>query len=734
MPNQSKIKTWISSWMLASVLFFSCTNHMEEYYERPDWLKGNAWEVLSQKGEYTIFLSLVERAGYKILVNGKGIVTVMAPTDEAFKAYLSNKGYASIDDMPADEATKLISYHLVYASYNKEEFANFNPYGSGNANPLEAGLFYKHRTKARNAFTTEWGLNPKTQKYENLTVVHKELYLPVMSSYLFATKGIDATYNYEYFYPGSTWTGANGGFNVSNASVDQYAIVTDNGYVHLVDKVIDPLETIYTSLQNKGDYSDFLTMYDKFSYYWFDENATKDYGSGTDLFVHYHYALPQIASEWPVNNSSGFANTASLSRDAYSVFVPDNGAMQEFFNDYWAQSYASIADVYFLQMGFLLDNHVYSGSIVFPEEIKKGKIKNNYGATVGFDPDTDVEFSQVCVNGAYYGLKSVQVPAVFDCVAGPVFRNSDYTMFLYMLATTGQALSLTSSSIDYTMFIPSDETIVASGYYDLPIMYDNPDPLSVTDDRILVNDGGWREMNTNEMTNFINSHVATELLTIVDGYKVYKTRNNFSYTYVKNSAVASNAMFNEDVAFKPIGAINGNWTNGTPYASDTLLLKTTVAFKSEIGSADEVAYLKDYEEFSKLLTLAGLLPLNQPLDFLTDNYMVFVPSNETILNAPPGTFPSEPEALEKYLRYYFVPTSPNNVSNYPFVGAVVPGEYQTYQEVSQGPVEYSKVQISEDNGKIRLTSGAGQADVISVLPKVYSDGAVYLINGLIQPN
>lgn len=87
-------------------------------------------------------------------------------------------------------------------------------------------------------------------------VYHLERYLPVFSYRYFQTKGIDAKSNYEAFYPNSTWTGENG-FNVSNASVKEYGIIANNGYIHTVDRVIEPLETIYTELKKQDEYSIF---------------------------------------------------------------------------------------------------------------------------------------------------------------------------------------------------------------------------------------------------------------------------------------------------------------------------------------------------------------------------------------------------------------------------------------------------------------------------------------------
>ena len=55
---------------------------MDEHYEVPGWVKGSAWELLSDEsmdGQFSMFLEAAERAGYYEIMNGRGLMTVMAP-------------------------------------------------------------------------------------------------------------------------------------------------------------------------------------------------------------------------------------------------------------------------------------------------------------------------------------------------------------------------------------------------------------------------------------------------------------------------------------------------------------------------------------------------------------------------------------------------------------------------------------------------------------------------------
>lgn len=148
-------------WLLCiPLLFTACKDNMDEHYEVPDWVADNAWEVLSssEHGNYSIFLQGVEIAGFKQMLEGKAILTIMAPDDSAFQSYLNEKGYATIYDMPVDEVKKVIGYHVLYYSYNKEKLVNFRPTGNTETEEeqsVAAGLYYKHRTRSSDAPTIE---------------------------------------------------------------------------------------------------------------------------------------------------------------------------------------------------------------------------------------------------------------------------------------------------------------------------------------------------------------------------------------------------------------------------------------------------------------------------------------------------------------------------------------------------------------------------------------------------
>jgi uncharacterized surface protein with fasciclin (FAS1) repeats len=725
-----KTKPWLFILFLA--LISSCKDK-DELYERPGWLKGNAWEVLSDRSDMSIFLQAIEKSGYKDLVNGKGIITVMAPTDDAMQTYLTEKGYTSISEMPATEIKKLVGYHLLYYSFTQEQLANYQPDGQTNASEAYYGLYYKFRTKSKDTIESILDVTDVTYK----KVIHKERFLPVFSSYLFSTKGISAEYNYKYFYPSSTWAGDGGGFNVSNASVSEYAIATDNGYAYIIDKVIEPLETVHTELKEESDYSTFISMYDRFATFWYDESATEEYASaGDSLYVFKHTDLPLIASEWSYNGESSladYADLATLAYKAFNVFAPDNTALSSFFDEFWKGYYPSIDSVDFLPIAYLLYNHVYQGNIVFPTEISNGSITSAYGNVISFDPDKDVAQKKICSNGTFYGLSSVIVPPMFKSITGPLFQNKSYRMFLYMLSNVSLIQPLMSDAIENTIFVPSDDVILNTLYQNSYIYWDGGNPLEFGDEAIQVEntEGEKVSMGTKAMTRFVNNHIATEKITEISGTKIYRTRNSFEYLYVTDAGVASSSTYNLST-FANAAEIIGDWTNGKVYEVNTALIPEEGTFKSQIGTAaSSTSSLNDFSGFSALLSSAGLLESNNEFSFLLgDTYVLFAPSNDAITTAAAnGLIPSDATELANYLKKYFIPVSLNSLSDYLFVGSGITGKLYTAQPDGSG---YTYVTLTDTGSILEVTNPSGTtASIINIFPKIYADGAVYLINSVL---
>lgn len=733
---------------LSIFILLSCENKMLEHYETPEWLKGNTWDVLEDRGNYSIFLEGIELAGFKPIVQGKSILTVMAPDDNAFSAYLSSQGYSKISDLDQDELKKLIGFHLLYYSYNKDKMVNFRPEGdlaTEEDKERNAGLYYKFRTRSSNKVSSK-----TTPEGKQVTIYHLERFVPVFSHRFFNTKDIDPKLNYEYFYPGSTWTGDDG-FNVSNASVKEYGILADNGYIYAIDKVLEPMETIYTQLKEKENYAVFFDLYDAYSTYEYDQTLSTDFGKtiGVDsLYLHKHGALPPIAMEWP---TSSYQFVSTLSSVSYSIFALSNNALNGFFNRYWKiGGYESLNEVDPLVMRYMLGQYVYGGSIVFPEEITKRRIMNSYGTYFDFDP-MSIADKAICINGSFYGIDNMDTPPLFASVIGPAFRNKEYTPYLYALEGSSLLNSFVSSDVSFTMLMPSEAQLNSIEMY----------LMSYTTGKILqeMTENGLADVSTSKMQRMVNMHTVYGgggLSTT--GTKVLAPQLPFNYWFVKDGGITNNALFNRCIepdfngsVFVPFTEITNNgtaWSNGKAYSygSDDIFFHE----EATDGLAHTIAVTNDgrypYNSFSQLLKRANMILGTSIMGMTASRFIAFIPTNEAIATAlsqnqipgitngivnPDGSITADNidvQTLQNYLFSYFLRSPETVITTYPYPGSTM--RSGIYKTAGGSNLRYTdtgstlSVQL-EDRQEVKVIPA------YDYFPFAYSDGGFHLIEAIL---
>lgn len=747
--------------LLLSVLVVSCSDIADDdHYAPPSWLKGNAWQVLESEGNHQSFLRAIELTGYQPIVSGQSILTVMAPNDDAWQRYLSSQGCQTVDDLwQRDPAglKKTVGYHLMYYAYDWQKMVNFRPNEGDGASEeekqLNAGLYYKHRTHSADDMEEMRGkLNGVDT---TVTVYHYERYLPVFSGLMFNSKQIDGKSNYEYFFPGSQWTGGANSFNVGNASVtDPAAVVTDNGYLYHVNQVISPLETVYKTLKNNPDYSDYISLYDQYAEFTEADVETSN-TVGKVVYTLTHSSLPNIACEWPVNN---YRQVSTLERASYNIFAPSNQAISAFFSSIWRPEggYHSLSDLdplilrYFIMQSFAEDTDP-----IFPEEINKGLVVTALGTPVEINTD-GVDDRLFCENGIVYGMKDMKAPAIFSSVVGPAFRDTTYQCFMYALDKSDLVLSLASNKSEFITLMPSN------------IQFNQNEPQmrlnTTTQGRDLEVysdvDGNFANMGSGQARSIVNMHTASNVTELkASGTQVVETNTAFNYWYVHNGQITTSALFNEQlnptyqgtpfVNFHEIPCYEGAWSNGHAYSYDYPML---FAEASGDGLTHRLAVGNDknyeYYLFAQLLQKAGLVQNGGMPSITSDDtrYIVFVPTNEAIrshLSEIPGcsgltvsddntlsgnVSSTNKTILANYLRNYFVSSLMNTITSYPYPGSTCKGNF-----LSMGN---EHVTISETAG--RLYAGFAPDRLVGVsekyycLPFAFADGCMHFIDGILQ--
>lgn len=785
MKRFKQLKKTLGVLLLASWTFASCSD-MEEYFETPNWIGGPIYSDLQADGNYSIFLKGVDIAGYQPILNGKSILTVMAPDDEAMKTYLrENYGTEDITQVDKNEVKKLIGFHILYYSFDKNKLVNFRPSEGDGATEeqlnLNAGLFYKFRTYSQDTITQMYD----SIRGRNISIFHNERMLPVFSYRMFQTKGVDAKENYEYFYPETGWKGDDG-FNVANAAVTEYERIARNGYIYKVDRVLKPLETIYAEMKSAGKYNRIIDLYDKSQYFMYDNEQTVELGTDS-LFHHYHhYPLANINSEW--GEVMDYRQVSLLAYQAYSIFAPTDEAFQDFFDEYWGQGgYSSLEEIDSVTMQEIMKSCVYPASIALPGEIKQGKLENISGEIININPDEVAQEDRViCSNGVLYGCSVLTPPVKFRAVTGPAFQYKNLSYFNEMLNNSGLASTLTVDAVKYIMFYPTNDQ-----------MYANAGIERV--EGALVSTESPKGINGATMSAYVNAHVSSPIdgnsVLPLEGIKVLPnlTADFKLYWYLKDGKITNSILYNNTLkyaantmtedqiwtTFSPLaycGDENG-WTNGHAYSYDSLLFPGNYAAQNNSrlvrlmvnNRSDDTA---EFYGWINLLNKAGFVNTSGgTFSFMKESCLMLIPNTQAVENAivenrVPGVTATDAalvgdaaffdnveitdaNALLEYVKLYFVPLTTASFTNYPYLGwgetTADQGGLVTLQQETKvvgGMLEMitTNMNIYDDGTSLsatiidRETGEEGRrirlSDAYDYLPFVFEDGPAHFVEDM----
>lgn len=782
----TSIKRRKALWMCLPLLALTaCQDDVanDPHYKAPDFLVGNAIKVLENDGNYSTFLRGVELIGYTDVLSTQ-LLTVLAPTDEAFSSFLQTKGYASIDEMFAKEPEQLkqvITYHLIYFAMDWEKMTNFRP-SEGDGATLEdkaflAGMYNRFRTRCQEPMTKEFNNEASIRDY--VDVVHYDRYLTVFSEKLFRTLGIDAASNYNYFFPGTQWnpTGNPDGFNIMNAAVlDKEAVVTDNGYLYHIDHVLEPCGTIYEELATRGDYKMFTTLFDQYAYY--ERDITESEKRGYEVYGKRFRDLPDIAMEWA---SKRYEDYLTNSVSSWNVMAPTDEAMRKMFSEYWEPNcgYTSVETLNPLIQRIMLNECVFTPELDASISTKSSYMCypafiDNQQATSAFNTlitTKSEEFEQriACNNGIILGTNKMEVPGVFASAVGPAFKDVRFLPFLYVLDGSGTLTNFASNATKHVALVPDTTQFAAERMRLFRTVVDGVSEYALQQWNDEASD--YANMSTSVMKNIVAMNTADEVSEIpTKGTAVIETNQSYNYWFVNNGKITTNALFNQQLnpsftdsiwyEFKEIKrGGDKTWSNGRAYSYSYPGIYQPVTAESleqELSQNNDRNY--PYYCFSQLLRLAGLAAdgaftttgantIRNVLDMKDNRFIAFIPSNEAIkasLKSLPGCAnlsiseqfaisgkPSnaQKEQLAAYLLSYFIVRERCSFTAYPYLGSSCKGDFATNGTFG--------ITIN-DNGTELSVNATGKTDVVKVqdkynyLPFAFSDGAFQLIDGVLK--
>ncbi len=251
---------------LLSLCLSGCQEEFGGYYDQPGWVTASSETILKQRGDCKTYLKLVDKTLFSKQVEGSGQYTFLVPTDEAFASFFANNpyGYHDVDDIPDEVAARMVSSWMMYNSYPCDTLSNvlqsFNSWSVDEA--------FKHKTPSYDLIREEVIDGVKCQVYDfpatgdrfalknNAPTWKNNRFLPIYTERFNNNNSISsddwAKVVGSTFSPYGNYLQA-GIIDAGSSAKNPGDLYCQNGVIHLVDKVVMPLENMDALIRTYGD-------------------------------------------------------------------------------------------------------------------------------------------------------------------------------------------------------------------------------------------------------------------------------------------------------------------------------------------------------------------------------------------------------------------------------------------------------------------------------------------------
>jgi uncharacterized surface protein with fasciclin (FAS1) repeats len=445
---------------------------LDEYYNPPTNLEPAIYQKLDAKGNFKNLLAAIDKAGYKNTLSAAGYWTLFAPTDSAFQAYFTATGVSGIQDLDSAACRKIVTYCLVYNAFTRDRIADFQ----SNSGWVENSAFKRRTVNYTGVYSTTntsgAPIKAIASNRNNIGSVfyvdadNSNKYVPYFETGYITAKSLTA-YDYNYFYPTSTYTG----FNVMDAKVIEKDIYAENGIIHTIDKVITALPSLDQYIGSNSDYSEFKKILDKYLVqYVLNQTVTQNYSILTGTPTNVYTKVYNASLAFSPNNENFLKNQDNDGQsDSYTMFVPRNAELLNFINTVLLEHYPSVDALPINVIYDFVNAHMWR-TAVWPSKFNSSF--NSVSEEARFDPATNVIDKKILSNGIFYGTNKVQDANVFSSVYGKAYLDPAYSMMTSLL-NIELKFQISNIHQKYTLFLISNAALNAAGYFADPTVSNN---------------------------------------------------------------------------------------------------------------------------------------------------------------------------------------------------------------------------------------------------------------------
>jgi uncharacterized surface protein with fasciclin (FAS1) repeats/virulence-associated protein VapD len=464
------------------IIFLSCDDEIINKYERPEWLAGKIYTQILNEPELSVFAKCLELTGYDTIINTSGSYTVFAPSNDAFDAYLiSNPSYNSLNDIPLAELNEMVKYHIVQNAWTKIQLRSLDVHGWIDtldiANNQARG--FKRQTLLRST-NRKFGIvtniidnkgvfivdTLKSDWYRRV-ITDSRKYVPFFYKEYFDIYNLELS-DYEFYFNRS-FERVNDIY-FANARITSDEIFAENGFIYIIDQVVEPLRNVYEIMESKHtgeDYSQFLDLINRFPKFDYNEQQTfKQPGADQGLIVDslFDLSYPDLTfyiydeKTNPPPGVIGLPNEVTV-RYHYGLMAPTNSAFNDFINNYIniPNGWGSLDQIPNDIKKIIVNTHM-SRNPIYPNNFIRG-FYNGEDDLVKLDESYIAEkiFGS---NSTFIGLKEAIVPRAFKSITGAVYLNKGFSTVMNAIEKTKLLPALKREDRDYMFFIEHDQNLV----------------------------------------------------------------------------------------------------------------------------------------------------------------------------------------------------------------------------------------------------------------------------------
>ena len=733
--------------LLAGLLLFisSCEKEsaLERYYYQEGTFSGSIYEALESIGSYNSFLDGIDSTELANQLKNT-LVTVVAPSDEAFDAFLSEKGYNSVFDMPIEELEDLIGHHIITWPHPPGNFEN-------------EPVFFKRKSNMVNRHVTKY--NVITQN--PVTVTAQPKYLQFYSAGMLNEYGATEE---DYETLAGTDLSFETGFNIYDAHVDSIAPY-GNGWIYYVDKVVEPRQNLDEWLLNAPEYSLFSDLFNRFTIFVETSGNNPPLKRSNILLNRHRYRIDMELCFEVVSDDNNSSSSTLKASSGFTVLAPGNEALNAFIDSYFGDYPGFRELMYTFDKSSMEVLHVenilrtvitpsmFLDRMIFPSDFVSDAGVYNYEGTHYQLSAGDIVDVAFCSNGYGYGMNHFEVPRTFKSIMRPLFTTPDYTYMAEAVIYTDALAYLNDIQGNYTFLLPTNEAFNKQDIYMMDLKtynnnYAEEEGIEGEDATLMeavflqidsINND-FDILEKQDLFSLIFNHLFTEELELTSEtqhamnalgyYTAFNTDSIWSGGNMEERWIEEDGLVTEGEPSipSPIEAFTAPFVdNGKVHVINNLIREP------ERTLAEALAVNPAYSSFRTLCDNANIRS-GDNLEIYGNYTTVFVPTNSVLDQyIAEGNLPTDAEELQNFVRYFFIEHDQFTTDAVDLVTdthSVDPEQSTAFNKV------YRTIALNGTPGNLEVKGLANNSGIRVIEGKnsniICSNGIIHQINGVLQ--